>query len=105
MPSSRSLYSSVDTQWCGHAPQTDPFGRAGEVTYQDIELNAGYIIFSFETNIVTARGIIDSTGQLVQKPHFKQGSQQFTSREMRYNFRTKKGFSLENTTTEEIFMS
>ncbi|MBK7342460.1 MAG: hypothetical protein IPJ06_04730 [Saprospiraceae bacterium] len=38
------------------------------MTYQDIELNAGYIIFSFETNVVTARGIIDSTGQLVQNP-------------------------------------
>lgn len=93
-------YSSVDTQWVDmRRKQVHLIGQA-KVTYQDIELEAGYIIFSFETNVVTARGLIDSSGQLVQKPHFKQGSQQFTSREMRYNFRTKKGFSLENTTTE-----
>lgn len=93
-------YSSLDTQWIDmRRKEVHLIGQA-RVTYQDIELEAGYIIFSFETNIVTARGITDSTGTLQQKPHFKQGSQEFSSREMRYNFRTKKGYSIENTTTE-----
>ncbi len=93
-------YSAVDTQWIDmRRKEVHLIGQA-HVSYQDIELDAGYIIFSFQTNVVTARGILDSSGQLVQKPHFKQGSQQFTAKEMRYNFRTKKGFSLENTTLE-----
>ncbi|MEZ5031672.1 MAG: hypothetical protein R2787_09750 [Saprospiraceae bacterium] len=82
-----------------HAPGRGPPDRGqARVTYQDIELEAGYIIFSFETNIVTARGITDSTGTLQQKPHFKQGKPGVLFREMRYNFRTKRGYSIEDTT-------
>lgn len=93
-------YHARDTQWIDlRRRQIHLIGDA-EVTYQDIQLNAGYIIFSFETNVVTATGITDSTGQLVEKPQFKQGSQAFEALEMRYNFRTKKGLSVQNATQE-----
>lgn len=93
-------YHARDTQWIDlRRRQIHLIGDA-EVTYQDIQLNAGYIIFSFESNVVTATGIPDSTGELVEKPRFKQGSQAFDALEMRYNFKTKKGLSVRNATQE-----
>lgn len=93
-------YKCVDTQWIDMKKKEIHLVGDAEVTYQDIQLNADYIIFSFETNIVTARGLPDSSGVLAGKPKFKQGSQAFDATEMKYNFKTKKGLSLENVAQE-----
>ena len=45
-----------------------------ELYYQNIELKAGQIDLDYNTNVVFARPIIDSTGQYIQYPSFKQGS-------------------------------
>jgi hypothetical protein len=93
-------YSARDTQWIDlRTKQVHLIGDA-EVTYQDIKLNAGYIVFSFETNVVHAKGILDSMGNYVERPQFKQGSQSFSAYEMNYNFKTKKGLSIQNSTLE-----
>ncbi len=63
-----------------------------KVTYQEIELTAYYIELNLETKEIFAKGIQDSTGTLVQKPFFKQGSEEFESETMRYNFDTQKAF-------------
>ena len=62
------------------------------VTYQNIELTAYYIELDLETKEIYATGIIDSTGEMVQKPVFKQGTEEYESETMRYNFETKKAF-------------
>jgi hypothetical protein len=62
-----------------------------EVSYGDIDLKAGYIRVNFNDNTVFAKGIPDSTGKIVQKPVFKQGSESFEADSMTYNFVTKKG--------------
>ena len=61
------------------------------VTYEDIELRAAYIEVRMDSNIVFARGVKDSLGVLRGKPVFKEGSQEFRSRSMTYNFHTEKG--------------
>lgn len=61
------------------------------VIYGDIKLEAAYIEFSFETNQVYARGVIDSTGKVNGTPRFTDKTQTFESKEINYNFNTKKG--------------
>jgi lipopolysaccharide assembly outer membrane protein LptD (OstA) len=65
--------------------------KNASVDYQDIKLKANYIDFSLDNNTVTAHGIPDSTGHLVGKPVFTQGSEEFDSDTIRYDFKTHKG--------------
>lgn len=62
-----------------------------EVFYEQYSLKAGYIEFDFLTNIATATCLIDSTGEEVECPFFDDKSQQFTSRRIEFNFKSKKG--------------
>lgn len=63
----------------------------GFVTYQDIELRAAYIELDKATDQVFARGALDSLGDMIGKPSFKDGSESFESKTLTYNFKTKKG--------------
>lgn len=63
-----------------------------KVTYEQIELTAYYIDLNLETKEIYAEGFTDSTGTMVQKPVFKQGSDEYESETMRYNFETEKAF-------------
>lgn len=68
------------------------YGQAS-AKYGDINLEADYIEISLKTNELTATGLPDSTGEIVGKPVFQQGDQNFRSEEMRYNFKTQRGLS------------
>ena len=61
------------------------------VKYDDITLEANYLEFDLNTNVVTAKGIPDSTGKVQGTPNFTQGETKFEAQEMSYNFQTKKG--------------
>ena len=61
------------------------------VKYDDIVLEANYLEFDLNTNVVTAKGIPDTLGKLQGTPKFTQGETKFESQEMSYNFQTKKG--------------
>ncbi|MBK6284988.1 MAG: hypothetical protein IPF54_22210 [Draconibacterium sp.] len=63
-----------------------------KVTYEQIELTAYYIDLNLETKEIYAEGLMDSTGTMIQKPIFKQGSDEYESETMRYNFETEKAF-------------
>jgi len=62
-----------------------------QVVYGDIKLNAAYIEFDMEKNTVFAKGLTDSTGRLIGKPHFKQSDDEFDANNLTYNFKTKRG--------------
>lgn len=62
-----------------------------KVNYQQIELTAYFIQLDLETKEVYAEGLLDSTETLQQKPVFKDGTQEFESKTLRYNFQTEKG--------------
>lgn len=66
------------------------YGNA-EINYEDINLKAAYISIDFEKNELFASGMPDSNGIMTGLPVFKQGDQEFKSKTMRYNYRTKKG--------------
>ena len=68
--------------------QVELFNEA-HVTYEDIDLKAGYILIDNKNNTLFARGIKDSLGY-IQRPVFKQGSQESEQDSILYNFKTKK---------------
>jgi hypothetical protein len=67
--------------------------RDAVIKYGDMELKAAYIEFNFKTFVVKAKGVPDSTGALMGKPVFKQGSNEFTEDSLLYNFKTKQGIT------------
>lgn len=71
-----------------------------KVTYGTIELTADSIVLDMETGSVYATGRIDSMGIMVGKPIYKDGKEEFESRELTYNFKSKKGV-IRNVTTEQ----
>jgi len=85
-------YSATDSMIVSIDGQKVYLYNESKVSYQNIELEAYYIELDFETKEIYAEGIIDSTGEMVQKPLFKQGSEEYESETMRYNFDTEKAF-------------
>jgi lipopolysaccharide assembly outer membrane protein LptD (OstA) len=85
-------YSSKDsTIYAADGQQVELFGDAN-VEYGEISLKADYIKLNYATNEVFARGRYDSTAKkLVGQPVFKDGDGQYDAKEIRYNFRSKKG--------------
>lgn len=67
------------------------YGDKSVVKYLQTEVTATYIVLDMTHKEAFATGVEDSTGTLVGTPKFKDGAQEFESKEMRYNFETKKG--------------
>ena len=63
-----------------------------KVNYEKIELTSEVITMNMDSSTVFARGIIDSTGVESGLPVFKDGDTPYESKEMRYNFKSKRGF-------------
>ena len=61
------------------------------VDYEDLHLEADYIMIDMQNKELTAEGTKDSTGVLKGSPNFSQAEQKFRSNAIRYNFQTKKG--------------
>ena len=65
--------------------------KNAEVTYGDINLKADYIKLNWITNEVYARGTYDSTTKkMVGEPIFMDGGTAYNTKEIRYNFKSKK---------------
>ena len=84
-------YKAEDSTLADMANKKAFLYNKAEVYYQDMTLKAGYIEIDFEKKIVIARGIPDSSGNIVQRPVFEQAPEKFTAGEITYNFETKKG--------------
>ena len=67
------------------------FGESN-VKYQQIELQSENIEMNMDSSLVFAKFGVDSIGEEFGHPIFIDGGQQYESREMRYNFKTRKGF-------------
>ena len=63
-----------------------------KVNYEKIELTSEMITMNMDSSTVYARGIVDSMGVASGMPIFKDGDTPYESKEMRYNFKSKKGF-------------
>jgi len=86
------VYSAEDSIVVSFDGQKVFLYKNAQVTYQDIELTAYYIELNLETKEIYAEGILDSTETMSEKPVFKQGSEEYESETMRYNFETEKAF-------------
>jgi LptD protein len=71
---------------------------AAYVNYQDLKLTAHYIVIDLTNNIATAQPFTDSLGKQKGIPNFKDKTQEFNAKKMRYNFRTQKGVVYDVTT-------
>ncbi|WP_245776682.1 putative LPS assembly protein LptD [Spirosoma endophyticum] len=67
------------------------FGDAS-VIYGDISLKAEYIRLNYLTNEVYAKGLYDSTAKKwIGRPIFQDGEGKYDTKEIRYNFKSRKG--------------
>jgi lipopolysaccharide assembly outer membrane protein LptD (OstA) len=71
-----------------------------EITYEDINLKAAFIEINYDTRILSANGMPDSSGTMSGYPVFKQGGEEFKSKTIRYNFDSRKG-QISDITTKE----
>jgi hypothetical protein len=72
-----------------------------EVKYQKLTIQADYIVIDWNESTISATGRTNSLGELVGKPKFQEGTQNFTASNMRYNFKTYKGIILDAQTKQE----
>lgn len=69
------------------------FYGEGKVNYQNLELTADEISMSLDSSIVHANGRIDTTkNEIIGKPVFKQGNDEYEPDSISYNFKTQKAF-------------
>lgn len=64
----------------------------GNVEYGNFKLNSQEIRLELDKSTVYATGVIDSTGSLVGSPIFKDGKDEYESKQMTYNFKTERGY-------------
>lgn len=67
----------------------------GKVKYlqpRPIELEAEYIRFKLDSSTVYAVGGVDTAGNPVGNPIFREGTDEYSSKYMSYNFETRKGY-------------
>lgn len=63
----------------------------GQVIYDRMQLNADLIKLNTDSSVVDAMGRLDKDSSLTGTPVFKEGSEEYEARDLRYNFNTKKG--------------
>ncbi len=93
-------YEAQDSMtYYANTKMTKLYGSS-KVTYQDMSLEAAVISMSLDSSLVHANGVKDSSGVLQGKPVYTQGSENYESEVMSYNFKSKKGY-IQNVTTEQ----
>jgi lipopolysaccharide assembly outer membrane protein LptD (OstA) len=71
------------------------------ITYEDIALEADYILYNIDENLVEAYGLPDTAGVVQGKPVFTDASASFKSKRLQYNFKSKKAYVEEVVTEQE----
>ncbi len=71
-----------------------------KITYGEIELTAANIEINYLTKIISAQSAMDTAGNVVGKPIFKDGGRIYETDNMKYNFDTKKAI-IEGVVTQQ----
>jgi hypothetical protein len=71
-----------------------------KINYEEIELKAAYIEIDSKKNTVFAKSLKDSVGVSYGFPVFTENNNSFSSKEITYNFKTKKGLIKQVVTQE-----
>ncbi len=75
------------------------YGQA-KINYGNIALEAEYIEINWETGIMDAQGVKDSTGTVIGKPVFTEGGKKYETDRIQYNVKTRKA-SIAGVVTQE----
>ena len=95
------FYSAVDSTILDAENQVVNLYGGAKVKYGQISLEADYIRLDWAKNEVFAKGTYDSTSKKeVGLPLFMQGSDKYDSKEIRYNFKSKKAIIKEIVTQQ-----
>ena len=87
------VYSAKDSTIMDPAAQEVHLYGQAKVTYGTIMLQADYIRLNWTTNEVFAKGTYDSTSKKwIGQPIFEDNGEKYDTKELRYNFKTRKGF-------------
>lgn len=94
-------YSAKDSMYFDiKNKQIHLYGEA-EVKFQTMTVQANYILIDWKENTMSANGQRLANGSWLGKPHFMDGSQDFTAGSVKYNFKTYKGIILDAQTKQE----
>jgi lipopolysaccharide assembly outer membrane protein LptD (OstA) len=85
-------YASTDSLRFEIRDQKVYLYNKADIKYEKIGLKADYVEIDFPKTMVFAHGLPDSTGKDQGVPEFSDGQQTFKSKEMNYNYKTKKGY-------------
>lgn len=95
------FYSAVDSTILDAENQIVNLYGGAKVKYGQISLEADYIRLDWAKNEVFAKGTFDSTSKKeIGLPIFMQGSDKYDSKEIRYNFKTKRAIIKEIVTQQ-----
>lgn len=92
--------SAKDTLWYEISKKRIHLINKARMKYKTIDLKADYIVFDWNSNLLHATGRPDSLGNLTGFPDFADGEQKFQSKELKYNFKSKKGIVYDVTSKE-----
>ena len=63
-----------------------------DMKYQKINLKADFVQIKMDSNLIFARGTPDSLGVIKGEPVFTEGESEYSSKELTYNLRSRKGY-------------
>ncbi len=85
-------YHADDSIYFDVAKQIIHLYGNGHIDYGEISLDAAYIQIDWVNNMLTAQGMPDSTGAMAGQPIFKEGSEEYQTEHIRYNFKTRRAY-------------
>ncbi len=71
-----------------------------KVSYGDLELSSDYMAFDVDSKTVFAKGLPDTSGNIIGRPIMKQGEKQYEMESVYYNFNSEKA-KIKNMITQE----
>ncbi|NRA12810.1 MAG: LPS-assembly protein LptD, partial [Crocinitomicaceae bacterium] len=99
------FYSADDSIYADLKANTIHLYGNAMVDNGGIHMDAGYIMIDRDKEEIAAEYIYDADSNMIQLPHFTDGSEEIVAQKVRYNFKTEKAFIEEVAITQdEIFL-
>ncbi|MBK9735636.1 MAG: LPS-assembly protein LptD [Saprospiraceae bacterium] len=100
---SEVIYNAIDSSWTDLINNRIHLYGGATVEFEKIKLTAAYMVIDFKNNIIEGFEKIDSSYKVTVKPTFTDGENEFTYKEIKYNFKSKKGLVKEAITKQGEF--
>jgi hypothetical protein len=94
---------SVDSNWVSVKNKEEHLYGDAFIEYENVKIEAPYLIFNFEEKLAIAKVIPDERGRIAKKARFTEGDNEVLFDEMTYKFDTKKAIVKKMKTQESEF--